>query len=380
MKGLGLSDKKGSETNNHSGDGIEPTIRPFLPSAWLDWWDLIWKQTDQNQKMLKEHILSLSTHYQQRESITPWEHPMQQLAYLCYFMPLNQLRLWAALNRLTEQGLHLNSGSIIEVGSGPGTSAFSLGEHPFFARRWQSYLGLEPSKVARDLHRQWFQMSRKYSQGHDPQDESKPANEIKFEEDFELVDDLPSKARLNESLLLMQTSLNELNRWPSWFFEAQEILVIEAGHRLKSRLLIDFRKQAIDQGYSVWAPCTHQMNCPMAEVKTDWCHDRFELAEADLPTSLTRLWPLDRQDLSFSYLYLKRNKSPERLSIARVTGDLLVEKGKSRQLICRSEKREFLSWLHRQGKPNDVAPRGSLISLEDLKFTLKGTELRIDQD
>jgi hypothetical protein len=57
-----------------------------------------------------------------------------------------------------------------------------------------------------------------------------------------------------------------------------------------------------------------------------------------------------------------------------VIGDEQEERGKSRQLICRGENREFLSWLHR----DMISPklkRGDLIKLE--KVEEKHLELRL---
>ncbi|MFN9066725.1 MAG: hypothetical protein ACK5V3_05815, partial [Bdellovibrionales bacterium] len=59
---------------------------------------------------------------------------------------------------------------------------------------------------------------------------------------------------------------------------------------------------------------------------------------------------------------------------ARLTGDQLFEKGKTRQLICRGPEREFLAWMNRDGEAPTLA-RGDRVILE--KFEQKSNELRV---
>ena len=62
----------------------------------------------------------------------------------------------------------------------------------------------------------------------------------------------------------------------------------------------------------------------------------------------------------------------------RVIGDTLFERGKTRQMICRGEQREFFAWLNKEGEA-PVIPQGSLIS--DLgEFHLKSSELRVSRN
>lgn len=55
-------------------------------------------------------------------------------------------------------------------------------------------------------------------------------------------------------------------------------------------------------------------------------------------------------------------------NLTRVTGDTLVEKGKNRQLICRSSAREFLSWFPQRlakSLSNFQFDRGDLFQMTD---------------
>ncbi len=45
-------------------------------------------------------------------------------------------------------------------------------------------------------------------------------------------------------------------------------------------------------------------------------------------------------------------------------------------MVCRGTEREFLAWLHKDGKPKEFL-RGSLVSLE--KFEKKSNEIRVQE-
>ena len=47
---------------------------------------------------------------------------------------------------------------------------------------------------------------------------------------------------------------------------------------------------------------------------------------------------------------------------ARLTGDILHEKGRSKQMVCRGSAREFLFWQHRDVEPANIK-RGELVQL-----------------
>jgi hypothetical protein len=89
---------------------------------------------------------------------------------------------------------------------------------------------------------------------------------------------------------------------------------------------------------------------------------------------MERHLPMKNRTVTFSYLIASKKLRPTK-GKARLTGDLLVERGKSRILICRGPKREFLSWLHRD-LPNQELWRGDLFELER-PFEEKANEIRI---
>jgi hypothetical protein len=142
-------------------------------------------------------------------------------------------------------------------------------------------------------------------------------------------------------------------------------------------LLLQRRKDLLQKGFSMWAPCPHQQACPLFEnSKTDWCHDRIFFDQPAWFTAIEKHLPIKNTNLTFSYLLASKKTAPP-VSRWRTVGDLLEEKGKTRQMICRGSEREFLSWLHRDGPAPEI-PRGHLIDPPE-SFEKKGTELRVNQ-
>ena len=115
----------------------------------------------------------------------------------------------------------------------------------------------------------------------------------------------------------------------------------------------------------------------LTHSQKDWCFDR---ASIDLPSQALGLYkhlPFDQEQATFSYLLLSQEEKPPSTSAswARVVGDTLKEKGKTRTMICRDERREFLAVLKKQ-KLDLKLHRGEAIKIPE-STEIKGNELRI---
>jgi hypothetical protein len=62
---------------------------------------------------------------------------------------------------------------------------------------------------------------------------------------------------------------------------------------------------------------------------------------------------------------------------ARITGDLQEFKGYAKQLVCRGDKREFLSWQKKIFKTYPQMKRGELVTMKS-DIAIKGQELRLE--
>lgn len=127
-------------------------------------------------------------------------------------------------------------------------------------------------------------------------------------------------------LVLVGQALSEMNeglpaaervaRQVAWLHERLEsnvtpggaLVVVEPALRERTRHLHLLRAGLIAQGWSVFAPCLHDLGCPMMANDRDWCH---EDRPVDLPAWLVptaRTAGLRFQGLTFSYLVLRRDR------------------------------------------------------------------------
>ncbi|MCB0408374.1 MAG: hypothetical protein KDD34_09230, partial [Bdellovibrionales bacterium] len=147
-----------------------------------------------------------------------------------------------------------------------------------------------------------------------------------------------------------------------------------------ARALMSFRKLLIENGFFVLAPCTHQGLCPLlTHSKKDWCYDRVFLEAPDWFKKLESHLPMKNRTLTFSYLIASKKFKPHLpKNSARVIGDTLKEKGKTRQMVCRGQEREFLSWLDRLGPAPEI-PHGALIQIPEDYLKKGDSEIRATQ-
>lgn len=284
-----------------------------------------------------------------------WVLPENRYAYLSYFLPLNLLRLKAVISEAQRLSFFHKLSHIVDIGSGPCATQLAFSDFP---RLSLDFYGVEPAGEAQTLGQ-------------------KLSNKLNLTPQ-RFISEAGCKDHLNESsLLVFSYSLNEFSNPPIELMKKSEaILILEPSTQVYGRKLQELRSTLIKEGFYIWAPCTHQGGCPLLlHSKKDWCHNRIHI---ELPTMLQEnenLLPMKNRTLTYSYLLARKTATPHTKSKTRVIGDTMKEKGKTKQAICRSEEREFLSWL-KKNKNFFFYERGSILEkIPD--HELKGDELRV---
>ena len=312
-------------------------------------------------KALAQAILRLSDTYNSRQADgSLWSTKENRAAYWAYFLPWNFLRLKAVI----EEGIRLQFfagiDQVVDFGSGPGTAHLvwdSLGQK----LPQVEFFSVETSKLAQQIHLSWNQ-------------HFKPQTQL----NSQIGSQLPT-APSPQSLALFSYSLNETTGLPKNLSSYSHLLIIEPSTRKLGRQLMGWRQELIDLGFSLWAPCPHQLKCPLLEdSKHDWCHDRILIDRPDWMLKLEQSLPMENKSLTFSYLLASKQTPTDQQNLARIIGDTKKEKGKTRQAICRGESREFLAWLKKEGKAPLLA-RGSLVALPS-ELIKKGNEIRLKEE
>lgn len=301
--------------------------------------------------ILAEYVKYISDHFQiDGHRKTPWENSKLIEAYALYFHPLNTVRLQAVFYELKKFFPSISNLNITDFGSGLGATELAL--NAVFQEDPQSWTFIEENKAVVDCHRRLRSTLNK-------------TVEAQWLPHFEKPSDL----------LVASYSLNETSSFIEMLADFKTIVIVEPSTRTHGRNLMRLRAELIQRGYSILAPCTHQGSCPLLiESKQDWCHDRIFFEAPPWFKILEEKLPMRNDSVTFSYLIATREQVAQPTGI-RVIGDTLKEKGKTRQLICRGEHREFFSWLKRHGEAPFI-PRGSVVHLAK-EIEKKGIELRL---
>jgi ribosomal protein RSM22 (predicted rRNA methylase) len=293
---------------------------------------------------------------QNPDDLTPWEKEYCQKAYRYYYLPLNYIRNENVIQRGLQVGFFNGIQSTVDWGAGPATASLALAKT--LPQNLKKQILIDQSETALKV----------FSDLKDHLKSPEYTSQLKLKN---------LNIDYQKTLLTFSYSLTEMKKLPDGFFDFDSIMILEPSTQDDGRKLSELRNELIQKGYFIWAPCTHQKNCPLLTLsKTDWCHDRFHVQAPDWFWETEKHLPFKNKTITTSYLLAKKSAPPENLkNYARTVGDSMEEKGKTRQLVCRATEREFLTWMHKQTEPQ-VIPRGELVQLPD-EIEKKSNELRI---
>lgn len=316
-------------------------------------------------RRLAQAVLRLSGHYTQNPlASTPWSEPWAQAASLAYYFPLNYARNSAVAKEAQRLGFFSGLERLFDFGVGTASGILS------FSEQWPA-----SHRTGFDADATALRLATALASG--------GTHTIDFELSQTGHAQMPRGFRSPEkTLVLASYSLTELREAPPWWLEAEAVAIIEPSTRDDGRSLMLLRNSLLERGYRIWAPCTHQGQCPMlVHSERDWCHDRVHWLAPAWFIELEKYLPMKNRTLTFSYLLARKTMMPPSAlgELARLTGDMLVEKGKTRQSICRGEAREFLAWFPQRMARGEVLEleRGALAKLKaDLQ--IKASEVRVN--
>lgn len=309
-------------------------------------------------QFVADSVLRLSDYYiQNPDRETPWNEKYCQVAYRHYFLPLNFIRNQKVIQRGLEVGFFEGLSSFTDWGCGPATASLALVHTP----------ELKPQIKKQILFDHSVTVLKAFSDLHSHLNSPQSLTQL----------NLNSTASTDSSCLVFSYSLTELDALPSGWDRHEALMILEPSTTQDSRRLMQWRQTLLQHGYHIWAPCTHHESCPLLiHSQHDWCHDRALVDAPEWFMQLEQLLPMKNRTVTTSYILARKTAASSNLKEkARLTGDSMEEKGKTRQLVCRSDKREFLTWMHRTLEPQTL-PRGDLIEVHT-DVEEKSNELRL---
>ena len=127
---------------------------------------------------------------------------------------------------------------------------------------------------------------------------------------------------------------------------ADTVVIVEPGTPRGFHRILDVRRQLIEHGVTIAAPCPHQHACPLAT--SDWCHFAVRLPRTELHR-LAKNGTRNYEDEKFTYLVATR--APVRPAAARIITrpthpkgqvvlDLCVAAGTRQRLTVRKASKE----------------------------------------
>lgn len=311
-------------------DSLQEVIRQALTQHGVDITD---------SRTLADAILRLSDFYiANPEGQTPWSQSYAVTATLAYYMPLNAIRLQAALQEPRRRGFFEGLNHLVDFGCGPGTATLALQSSGISFR----------DLTLIDRSSEALRWSEKLLKG--------PATRAAT-----WVPD--RRANPRETLFVASYSLTEAPL-PKEALDAEALILLEPSTSEDARRLMARREELIARGFHLWAPCVHADACPLlTHSARDWCHDRAILERPGWLQAVEDKLPFRNQSVTWMALFARKKAPPPLpVNMGRLVGDLLKEKGKNRQMVCRSSAREFLAWMHRDGEAPEF-PRGALIEV-----------------
>lgn len=350
-----LNDINNNKNPARSEDDLNQSIQALYESIEHELLSLGYSY--QKPSLLAKAILQSSEYFINRQGTSPWQSKDFTAAYIAHFLPMNVLRWLKAFDRMKELKFEaLNN--FYDFGAGPLT--FKLAHLIKFQKTEIIYNFNEPFPEAAMIGQKLY-------------------NSLigKLKINHKNSTDTKSIITNSDETLILSYSLNELTEIPKTFWNYKNICILEPSTQKISRQLLEFKETSKLYDFSPIAPCTHCEKCPLYfESKKDWCFDRTHIQIPKLALELYKLLPFDTSTLTFSYLWISKNKPSYNSNDFRVVGDWQKEKGKKKIMVCRSSQREFISLLNRQENFDKNIARGDRESL-DFEFEVKGNELRI---
>ncbi len=232
-----------------------------------------------------------------REELTKrYRHPsgsqymttdIQRQSYVIARLPATYAAIQATLTAIKERA-ELPIKSILDLGSGPGTAMWAICE---------SFPEIEKVTLI-EKDRSLISIGKRLAQF---SDQAAIRSAVWQEGDLEQLNELPP-----HDLIILSYSIGELKPEKilplinlCWKSAQQLVLIVEPGTPIGFERIRLIRRQLIDEGAHLIAPCPHHVACPMANG--DWCHFSARVERSSLHRRL-KGGSLGHEDEKFSYV------------------------------------------------------------------------------
>ncbi|BCG95882.1 small ribosomal subunit Rsm22 family protein [Mesorhizobium sp. 131-2-1] len=270
---------------------------------------------------LKQAARTLSDRYRAelRDGRLHMGDDMAVKAYLATRLPATYAAVSASLDALTEARPDFQPKSLLDIGAGPGTMLWATTD------LWsglEAAVMLEASaavrKIGQSLATDAIAARTEWLAGDATIDLA----------DLQPADLVTAAYVLDE---IVPASLPKLVG-RLWQLTADTLLIVEPGTPAGWQRILAVRRQLVEAGAHVLAPCPHEAPCPLAQP--DWCHFSRRVARSRLHR-LAKDADVPWEDEKFIYIAASRRPAPVRP--ARVIAPPKAGSGKVLLKLCRSD-------------------------------------------
>lgn len=211
-------------------------------------------------------------------------------AYAAFYLTTNFPKFSHCMNYLKHYELLFREYELVDIGVGPGTFLFAIGE--YFNWEHDVLYGVETSHLMK-------KQAMKIKDG------------LFKDKKIEIVSSgslIPKKKK--KRMIIFTHSFNEMGIEKATDYigtlDADAVLFIEPGTKSLFKEYLPLRKRLIDSGYDCLYPCPSNMACPL-ENKDDWCHQYVKISHDLEVARLTQIVSKNRtwQPMTLG-LYIKK--------------------------------------------------------------------------
>src|SRR5258708_2311969 len=178
------------------------------------------------------------------------------IAYLVARMPATYAAAAAVFASISHADSNFTPQSLLDVGAGPGTTSWAAGE---------SWPGLQNITMV-DSNPQFLRMAKRLAET----DRTLASAEIVAGDLQNATWTLPNAELVAASFVLAEIADLEGVVARLWSATKDMLVLIEPGTPAGFSRIRAARRQLIEEGANVLAPCTHNSRCPIEG--SDWCH------------------------------------------------------------------------------------------------------------
>lgn len=266
-------------------------------------------------QLWSEAARQLSERYRAARDGSPLvQSPLDAFAYAAMLMPATYAQLYRALQISLARHDTSHWHSLLDLGSGPGTALWAL----------HTLVPTVTERTAIERDSNFIAIARTLCApllGHT----TFVAHDITHAAPWSTHDVVIIGHVLNE-LTVTQRAQVIANAWAA---TQHMLIIVEPGTSAFFDIIKEARRQLLDLGAQVVAPCTHNAPCPM--VESDWCHFGQKIARPDFQRQ-ARAVQIGWEEAKVSFVAVTKQPTPQ--AGQRIIHDPIVQKGAITLPVC----------------------------------------------